>query len=101
MPNYRRQSLIDKAFLKFDKDGMGYIEVKDLKGIYNTEVHPLVQRLVISKEEAFIELLENFRDWKSGKIYRDEWNDYYAAVSFVIDDDDHFVQLIKTAWRLD
>ena len=87
--------------MKFDKDGLGYIEVKELKGIYNTDVHPLVQKLTLSKEEAFIEFLENFRDWKSGKIYRNEWNDYYAAVSLVVDDDDHFVQLIKTAWRLD
>lgn len=30
-----------------------------------------------------------------------EWNDYYSAVSASIDNDDHFVQLIKMAWKLD
>lgn len=61
----------------------------------------MVQRLILTKDEAFIEFLENFKDWKAGRIHRSEWNDYYAAVSFAVDDDDHFVQLIKTAWRLD
>lgn len=30
-----------------------------------------------------------------------EWNDYYAAVSASIDNDEHFVQLMKMAWKLD
>ena len=30
-----------------------------------------------------------------------EWNDYYAAVSASIDDDGHFVELMKIAWKLD
>ena len=49
-PNDRRQAIIDKAFLKFD---------------------------------------------------RKEWNDYYSAVSYSIDNDDHFVIMMKTTWGLD
>jgi Ca2+-binding EF-hand superfamily protein len=30
-PNDKRQEIIDKAFAKFDKDGSGYIDVRDLK----------------------------------------------------------------------
>ena len=30
-PNFRRQSIIDKAFLRFDKDGTGYISVTDVR----------------------------------------------------------------------
>ena len=29
--NQKRQALVDKAFLKFDKDGNGYISGDDLK----------------------------------------------------------------------
>lgn len=34
--------MIDKAFLKFDKDGSGFIEASDLKGIYSAQIHPKV-----------------------------------------------------------
>jgi len=33
--------------------------------------------------------------------YIKEWNDYYAAVSASVDNDDHFVELMKIAWKLD
>lgn len=46
--------------------------------------------------------LQNFGDKnRDGKITREEWNDYYAAVSANIDNDDHFVQLMKNCWRID
>jgi len=51
---------------------------------------------------VFLGFLANFGDKnKDGRITKDEWNDYYAAVSSSIDNDDHFVQLMKTAWKLD
>ena len=56
----------------------------------------------MSEDQAFVEFLSNFADKnRDGKIKRDEWNDYYAAVSFSIDSDDHFVELMKRVWRLD
>ena len=42
--NARRQAMVDKAFLKFDKDGNGYIDANDLRGVYNASMHPKVQR---------------------------------------------------------
>ena len=49
-----------------------------------------------------MEFLGNFNDRnKDGKVDREEWNEYYAAVSSSIDNDDHFVQLMKSAWKLD
>lgn len=40
--NAKRQAITDKAFLKFDRDGNGYIEPADLKGVYNASYHPKV-----------------------------------------------------------
>jgi Ca2+-binding EF-hand superfamily protein len=34
--------MIDKAFLKFDKDGSGSIEASDLKGVFGVQMHPKV-----------------------------------------------------------
>ena len=101
-PNARRQAMIDKAFLKFDKDGNGYIDANDLRGVYNASYHPKVQKGEMTEDQVFQEFLSNFNDRnRDGKIQRDEFNEYYAAVSSSIDNDDHFVQLMKMAWRLE
>lgn len=54
------------------------------------------------EDEVFTEFLQNFGDRNlDGCITREEWNDYYAAVSASLDNDEHFVGLMKLAWRLD
>lgn len=93
--------MVDKAFLKFDNDGSGVIEAADLKGVYTASMHPKVQSGEMTEDEVFLEFLANFGDKnRDGKIDRKEWNDYYAAVSSSIDNDDHFVQLMMAAWKL-
>ena len=99
--NEKRQAMVDKAFLKFDSDGSGEITAADLKGVYNCAFHPKVQSGEMTEDEVFLEFLANFGDKnRDGKIQRDEWNEYYAAVSSSIDNDDHFVQLMKAAWGI-
>eukprot|EP00831_Metopus_contortus_P017783 TRINITY_DN1751_c0_g1_i1.p1 TRINITY_DN1751_c0_g1~~TRINITY_DN1751_c0_g1_i1.p1 ORF type:complete len:200 (-),score=31.35 TRINITY_DN1751_c0_g1_i1:23-622(-) len=101
-PNERRQAIIDKAFLKFDKDCNGYIDANDLKGVFNGKLHPKVKSGEKTETQVFMEFLRNFGDKnKDGKIERSEWNDYYAAVSSSVDNDDHFIMLMKQAWKLD
>ena len=100
--NPKRQAIADKAFLKFDRDGNGHIDASDLKGVYNCSFHPKVINGEMTEDQVFLEFLANFGDKnKDGKIQRCEWSDYYSAVSASIDNDDHFVQLMKTAWKLD
>ena len=56
----------------------------------------------MSEDDVFMEFLENFGDVnRDGCITRQEWNEYYAAVSASIDNDEHFVELMRIAWRLD
>lgn len=56
----------------------------------------------MTEDEVFLEFLQNFGDRnRDGKIERAEWNEYYAGVSSSVDNDEHFVQLMKTAWQLD
>jgi len=98
--NGRRQAMVDKAFLKFDKMGDGYIYVNDLKVGYNSEFHPKVISGEMTKDQCFVEFIANFGTQKE-VLARREWNDYYSAVSVMIDDDNHFVELMRTAWRLD
>ena len=94
--------MIDKAFLKFDHDGSGAINAQDLRGVYNAKQHPQVQAGKMTEDQVFMEFLQHFGDRnKDGTITKEEWNDYYAAVSSSVDNDDHFVQLMQMAWNLD
>ena len=55
-------------------------------------MHPKVISGDITEDEAFLEFLANFGDKNNdGTITKEEWNDYYAAVSASIDGDEHFV----------
>ena len=101
-PNDRRQAIIDKAFLKFDKEGNGMIDVTEIRQVYNCSKHPKVVSAEMSEEQVFAMFLKNFNDKNNiGKIDRKEWNDYYSAVSYSIENDDHFVIMMKTTWGLD
>jgi hypothetical protein len=52
-------------------------------------------------EQAFDEFLKNFNDRTgTGKIDKLEWDDYYAAVSYNMDNDEHFLKLVKIVWQL-
>jgi Ca2+-binding EF-hand superfamily protein len=94
--------MVDKAFLKFDRDGNGHIDINDLHGVYNVTMHPKFKSGELTEDQIFVEFLGNFNDANhDGKIDRGEWNEYYAAVSSSIDNDEHFVMLMKTAWKLD
>ena len=60
--NAKRQALVDKAFLKFDKDGNGCIEAADLRGVYNCSFHPKVQSGEMTEDQVFLEFLQSFGD---------------------------------------
>lgn len=100
-PSARRQAIIDKAFLKFDKEGNGIIDVFEIKGSFDCSKHPKVMSGEFSQELVLTYFLKNFNDFDGkGKINRKEWNDYYSAVSYSVDSDDNFVILMKTNWNL-
>jgi hypothetical protein len=70
--------------------------------VFNCLLHPKVRAGVWTEEQAFTDLLSHFNDRnRDGRISRAEWNEYYAAVSAGVQQDDHFVQLMKAAWQLD
>ena len=94
--------MIGKAFAKFDKDGNGRIDARDLRVVYDCSMHPKVQSGEMTAEEVFVEFLASFGDKNGdGVITREEWSDYYAAVSANIDNDEHFCLLMRNAWKLD
>ena len=100
--NDKRQAIVDKAFLKFDWDGSGQIEKNDLYSVYDVTMHPKFQNGTMTRDQILNEFLSNFGDANhDGIISRQEWNEYYSAISSNIDNDDHFVLLMRNAWKLD
>ena len=55
-----RRSLIEKAFRSIDRDGNGFIEIEDIKDIYNAKKHPDVMQGKKSEEQILMDFLETF-----------------------------------------
>ena len=101
-PNATRQQIIYECFGKFDHDGNGTVNSSDLRVVYDTSAHPKVISGEMTQEEVFVQFLASFGDKNGdGILTRQEWNDYYAAVSANIDNDNHFISLMRAAWKLD
>ena len=101
-PSEERKKVIEEAFMKFEKDGSGMIDIRDLKGVFNASKHPKVVSGEITQEQAFDEFARNFNDHTgSGKIEKCEWDDYYAAVSASVENDEHFIMLLKSTWAME
>jgi len=99
--NATRKAMTDKAFAKFDRDGTGTITPSDLRGVYNASAHPKVLKGQMTEDQVFQEFLQSFADAnKDGVITKQEWDEYYDSVSANIDDDEHFVELMKSCWKL-
>jgi Ca2+-binding EF-hand superfamily protein len=100
-PNATRQSWIDKAWNKIDKEGNGYVTAYDIRQIFDCSQHPKVLSGEMCFDEVFTQFLQSFGDKNGdGSITYNEWNDYYAAVSASIDRCEHFVDLVKSCWKL-
>jgi Ca2+-binding EF-hand superfamily protein len=56
-PNQRRQTYIDKAYFKFDRDGDGRLTAADLRCVFNCSSHPKVRSGQMCEDEVFAEFL--------------------------------------------
>ena len=100
-PNAVRQERIDAAFVKFNRDGGECVQASDLQTVYDCSMHPKVMSGEMTPDEVFTEFLASFGDKNGdGSITKAEWNDYYAAVSASMDNDDHFVLMMNQAWKM-
>jgi Ca2+-binding EF-hand superfamily protein len=55
-----RKSLVEKAFRKIDRDSSGFIEIDDIKDLYNASKHPDVIQGRKTEEQILMEFLETF-----------------------------------------
>lgn len=106
--NERRTEWVQKAFMKFDKAGIGSVNFDQLKDSYNARLHPEVEQKKRLEDDVLQEFLETFDVFhndvlgkqKDANVTLEEFESYYANLSAVIEDDEEFVQIIKGTWEL-
>jgi Ca2+-binding EF-hand superfamily protein len=95
-----RVKWINKAFDKLDTDGSGQISIADIEAAHNPAASQLVKMGKTTANAVFASLLRSYDRDSDGVITRTEFLDYYREISPSIDTDEHFVLMIKNAWKL-
>jgi Ca2+-binding EF-hand superfamily protein len=96
--NPNRKKLVAQAYNKLDKDGSGYIDINDIKGVYNAKKHPDVIGGKKTEEQILMEFLETFETHHSLRnnnapdhvVTKEEFEEYYNNVSASVDNDEYF-----------
>jgi Ca2+-binding EF-hand superfamily protein len=107
--NPARRAIVAKAFAIMDKDGNGYLDYNDIKGVYSAGKHPDVISGKKTEQQVLQEFLETFEAAHNMRnneapdhvVTKDEFDEYYNNVSASIDRDDYFAVMMNSAWNLD
>mmetsp|Transcript_21582 Transcript_21582/g.15794 ORF Transcript_21582/g.15794 Transcript_21582/m.15794 type:complete len:200 (+) Transcript_21582:603-1202(+) len=103
-----RKGLVEKAFRKIDKDNSGFLDIEDIKDVYNASKHPDVLQGKRTEQQILNEFLETFETHHNmktmgqndSKITLEEFLEYYKNISCSIDNDDYFQLMMNNSWNL-
>jgi len=99
--NETRKAIIAQAYAKLDKTGDGKITLDDIAKTYSVKKHPDVISRKKTEEQVYKECLANWdTEIADGIVTLEEFQDYYKDLSALIDKDDYFVAIVKSAWNL-
>ena len=55
----------------------------------------------LTEDQIFYLYLKNFSNEVKAQVTKKEWDDYYAGISVAVDDDAHFIKLIKNQFKVE
>lgn len=58
--NMARKKMVSQAFKKLDRDGNGWVDLSDIKGVYKADRHPDVKSGKKTEDQVLQEFLETF-----------------------------------------
>lgn len=92
-----RVNAINKAFSKLDPDRKGSTDFTTFKKTYNVDKHPRYQNGDYTKSSIFEKILTNFAN---NIITKEDFLNYYAAISAQIEKDLYFDLLMRECYNL-
>mmetsp|Transcript_33401 Transcript_33401/g.58549 ORF Transcript_33401/g.58549 Transcript_33401/m.58549 type:complete len:484 (+) Transcript_33401:825-2276(+) len=96
-----RLRLVTEAYHKLDRNGDGQVKLDDIARNFDAAHHPEVLIGRKTEGEAFHEFITNWDNQDPNRIVTlVEFARYYEDVSGIIDNDQVFEALIRSAWRL-
>ena len=105
--NERRKNVIIAAFNKIDLDKSGIIELNELKSFFNTRNNPEVSLGKKSEEDVYTDFIQTFRTHhnitsgiRDKRVTLEEFIKYYKFISASIQNDDLFVGIVVSHWKL-
>jgi hypothetical protein len=106
--NPGRKKLVAQAYKKLDKDGNGWIDINDIKGVYSAKTHPDVLSGKKTEEQILLEFLETFETHHNCRdneapdhvVTKEEFEEYYNNISASIDNDQYFELMMNNAWKI-
>lgn len=99
--NAERQAAVDYVFSRFDRNNEGLARAEDLKAVFNYVKHPKFTSGKLTGDQIFCLYLKNFNNALQPVVTKKEWDDYYTGLSVAIDDDSHFIYLIKDQFKVE
>lgn len=106
--NSNRKKIVAQAYKKLDKDGNGWIDINDIRGVYTANKHPDVLAGKKTEDQILQEFLETFETAHAMRnneapnyvVTKEEFEEYYNNISASIDDDSYFKLMMENAWKL-
>jgi len=98
----KRDEIINFIFNKLDNNSTGYLNVIDIEKKFTPYQHPLVTIGGYSEEETLKHFLKYFEinNKLPSKISYLKFYSYYADLSASIDDDDYFINIVTSNWKI-
>lgn len=103
-----RRDIIEKAFRVIDRDGNGFLDIEDIKDLYNAKRHPDVIQGKKTEQQILMDFIETFETHHSikhqhdrdSRVTLDEFTEYYANISISIDNDEYFALMMNNSWNI-
>ncbi|KAK6188866.1 hypothetical protein SNE40_004956 [Patella caerulea] len=94
-----RKELVEAAFKTMDSTGDGVINIDDIEKTYDFSKHPKYINGDMNKQKCVAEFLNSFDgNTPDGKVTKEEFMAYYAALSCSIDNEMYFDLMMRQAW---
>lgn len=100
--NEARRNLVDKVYESLKQMNKTIVDIELVKSFYNAKKHPLGK----DEDDTFAEFIEcietfhySYKSKKANTISYEEFEEFYRIISFLIEDDSTFYEILVSEWK--